>query len=175
MSSDFTDALICEDTQALKTVPKTDFHNHSAFGTRIENIEKWLNMTLQRPPSRMDGLDGMMSYAREVLNPHINTRKGFEFTAEYAVKDAIEDHIETLEMSFGTRFALFYPNREQGMMAFVEALRVKYEAEIRLRPESGFIREDFADEERIAQKCIECISRVSESISGRNFQRRGVG
>ena len=155
--SDFVDALIREDIDALKKVPKTDFHSHSALGTRIENIEKWLNITLQRPPSRMDGLDGMMSYVREILNPYINTQEGFEFTAEYAVKDAIEDHVEILEMSFGTRFALFYPNQEQGMMAFVEALSEKYEAEITLRPELGFIREDYGNKElcSVEQKCIE--------------------
>lgn len=73
MNSDFVDALVREDIEAIKAVPKTDLHNHSTFGTRIEHVEKWANVILQRPPSKMDGLDSMMSYARQILFPYINT------------------------------------------------------------------------------------------------------
>lgn len=158
MNSDFVDALVREDIEAIKAVPKTDLHNHSTFGTRIEHVEKWADITLQRPPCKMDGLDGMMSYARQILFPYINNREGFEFAAEYAIIDAIEDGVEVLEMSFGTRaFALFYPNKEQDFLGFLYPLKTKYETEITLRPELGFIREDFSSEEvcNIARKCIE--------------------
>lgn len=157
MSTEFVDALIQEDLEALKSVPKTDLHNHSTFGTRIEHVEKWAAVALPKPPARMRGIHEMMSFARQALNPYINSREGFEFTAEGATKDAIEDHVQALEMSFGTRFALFYPDRDRGLVHFADSLRAKYEDRIALRPELGFIREDFQNEELfgLAEKCID--------------------
>jgi len=157
MSHEFIDALIHENIEAIKAVPKTDFHNHSTFGTRIERVEKWAGTALQRPPTKMNGLGGMLSYARQTLFPFINSRKGFEFTAEYAIVDAIEDGVKVLEVSFGTRFALFYPDGLKGFISFLDSLSAKYDGEIMLRPELGFIREDFSSQElcSIARKCIE--------------------
>jgi adenosine deaminase len=157
MSRDFIDALIHEDIEAMRAVPKTDFHNHSIFGTRIERVEKWAGVVLQRPPSKMNGLDGMMSYAGRTLYPYINSREGFEFTAQSALTDAIEDGVRILEMSFDTRFALFYPDREQGFMTFLDSLQTKYSSKITFRPELGFATGDFFRKEHnsIARKCIE--------------------
>ncbi len=164
MSPDFIDALTRHDLEAVKRVPKTDLHNHSTFGTRIERVEEWASVRLQRPPSRMHGIHGMVSYARQTLNPHIHSREGFEFTAEYATQDAIEDNVRALEMSFGVRSTLFYPDREQGLVRFVKSLRTKYEHQIDLRPELGFIREDLQNEELrgLAEKCVDtgCFSSI---------------
>ena len=168
MSPDFVDALIRQNIEAVKRVPKTDFHNHSTFGTRIERVEKWASVLLQRPPFRMRGIHGMMSYVRQTLNPYINSRKGFEFTAEYATQDAIEDSVRALEMSFGVRFALFYPDRDRGLVHFVDSLRTKHKNRIVLRPELGFIREDFSNGELLglAEKCIDAGSFDSLDLYG---------
>ena len=157
MKSDFIGVLIHEDMEAIKKVPKTDLHNHSIFGTRVERVEKWANVSLPRPPSKMDGLKGMMSYAGGILYPFIDSRKGFEFTAESALKDAVEDGVKILEMSFDTRYSQFYPDEEQDVITFVDSLKAKYKNKITFRPEMGLATGDFFREELrgIAERRIE--------------------
>ena len=123
MNHRFIHALIDEDIQAIQSVPKTDFHNHSTFGTRLERVETWARTALQRPPAKMNGLMGMLAYVRETLNPCLNSQEGFEFTAASALIDAIADGVTIVEMSFGTRFARFFPNHEHGFISFVDGLK----------------------------------------------------
>ena len=140
---DFIRALSGDDLPALRKAPKADLHCHSLFGTRLEKVESWSGKPLRRPPAGMKGLHGMMEYADEVLKPHINSLRGFEFTAESAVQDAIEDGVTLLEMSFAVRAAkLFYEDGVPGFTAFIDSLADRYRYRIDLRPELGFMRED---------------------------------
>lgn len=154
MSAEFIEAIKREDLAALKTVPKTDCHNHSFYGTRIERVEQWSGVQVPRPPALMNGLEAMKAYARHTLHPYLNTRAGFEFTAEAAIRDAIDDGVTRLEMSCDARFALFYPDQEHGLIAFLDALRTLYRTRITFYPELGFSRGDPLERETLARRCL---------------------
>ncbi len=140
MSINFVEALFTDNLTAMKAVPKTDVHSHAFLSTRLENLECWVGHPLKHPPSKMKGLEGMMEYINEVLSHHIITPESFKFVASSGVRDAIQDGVVMLEMSFDIRMAEYYPDELVGVRVFFEALAEQYGAQIDLRPELGFPR-----------------------------------
>ncbi|MCY3723942.1 MAG: hypothetical protein OXG97_17120 [Candidatus Poribacteria bacterium] len=140
MSINFVEALSTDNLTAMRAAPKTDVHSHAFLSTRLENLERWLGQPLKHPPSKMKGLEGMMEYINEVLSHHIITPESFKFVASSGVRDAIQDGVVVLEMSFDIRMAEYYPDALVGARVFLEALAEKYGAQIDLRPELGFPR-----------------------------------
>ncbi|MCX6145514.1 MAG: hypothetical protein NTZ35_20090 [Ignavibacteriales bacterium] len=152
----FVNALQSGDLPALQRVPKSDLHNHSILGTRIERIESWLNMPLQRPHPRMASLDEMIKYAHDVLYPHTDTLAGFQFTAQSAIHDAIMDGVSILEMSLDMRFISLYENEPRDFVAFVAGLVETYKDRIDFRPEIGMSKDrPPVDQIRLASLCIQ--------------------
>ena len=140
MSIDFVEALSTDNLTAIKATPKTDVHCHAFFSARRESIERWIGHPLTKPPAKMKGLEGMMEYADTVLAPHIKHREGFEFVAVSAMRDAIQDGVVMLEMSFDIRLAEFYSGGITELCAFIETLVKRYKTQADLRPELGFSR-----------------------------------
>lgn len=140
MSINFVEALSTDNLTAMKAAPKTDVHSHAFLSTRLENLERWVGHPLTHPPSKIKGLEGMMEYINEVLSHHIITPESFKFVASSGIRDAIQDGVVMLEMSFDIRMAEYYPDALVGVRVFLEALAEKYETQIDLRPELGFPR-----------------------------------
>ncbi len=155
--TDFIAALSTDNLNAIRAAPKTDVHCHAYFGTRLENVERWLDHSLMKPPSTMQGLVEMEAYAAEALDPHIKSRKGCEFVASSAVRDAIQDSVVTLEMSFDIRMALYYPNGLLGLRTFIKEIVERNSEIIGLRPELGFSRTSADDQElmKLAHEAVE--------------------
>ena len=142
---DFVKALSTDNVTAIKAAPKTDVHSHSFLSTRRENAEHWLGHPLTKPPLKMKGLEGMHAYIDEALAPHLDHRQGFEFIAEAAINDAVQDSVVRLEMSFDIRLLKFYPGGLTELRSFIEALVEQYREKVDLRPELGFARECAGD------------------------------
>ncbi|MYK19621.1 adenosine deaminase [Candidatus Poribacteria bacterium] len=140
MSINFIEALSTDNLTAIKAAPKTDLHSHAFLSTRLENLEHWLGHSLEHPPPKMKGLEGMMAYVNAVLSDHIITPKSFKFVASSGIKDAIQDGVVVLEMSFDIRLAEYYPDELVGVRPFLEALVEQYRIQVDLRPELGFPR-----------------------------------
>ena len=141
MSVPFAQALEAGDLSSVRRAPKADYHCHSYFGTRIENVERWLGHSLDKPTMPMRGLRGMLDYASEAIDPHINSLAGFEFTAEAAVDDASRDGVRLLEMSFDVRSVGHFEAGFAGFASFIQKLVERYRDRIDLRPELGIARE----------------------------------
>ena len=156
-STDFTQALSTGDLDAIRAAPKTDVHSHAFYATRLKNLEAWIGHSLPKPPRKMNGLADMFGYADEVLAPHIRHRKGFEFVAESAIKDAIHDGVVRVEISFDIRITEFYDYDLTAFAAFLEGLVEKYRAEIDFRPEFGFPRTHVDDAKlmKLAHEAVE--------------------
>ena len=142
----FTQALKDGDLCAIQRAPKADFHRHAFFGTRIENVERWLGYPLERPALPMPGLKAMDDYAARVLGPHISSREAFEFTAAAAIGDAIEDGVRCLEMSFDVRSASHFASGFAEFASTIQNLTERFRDRIDLRPELGIPREMVGDQ-----------------------------
>ena len=95
---DFIEALSTDNLTSIRAAPKTDVHSHAFLSTRLEHLERWLGQPLKHPPSKMEGLAGMMEYINEVLSHHIITPESFKFVASSGVRDAIQDGVVVLEV-----------------------------------------------------------------------------
>ena len=137
----FAQALEAGDLSAIRSSPKADSHCHCYFGSRIENVEHWLGRSLARPSVPLRGLQGMLDYASRAIDPYVNSRAGFEFTANAAVDDAAADGVRRLEMSFDVRAASHYDAGFAGWASFIESLVKRHRDRIDLRPELGIARE----------------------------------
>jgi adenosine deaminase len=84
----------------------------------------------------MASFDEMRQYIRDALYPYINSRAGFEFTAQQSVDEAVRDGVAILEMSLDVRFLRFY-REPSAYLAFVESLAARYAPTIDFRPEIG--------------------------------------
>lgn len=150
-------ALKSDNLEELKTIPKTDVHCHAYLSTRRKNVERWIGKTLAKPPTKMNGLEGMIKYMNIVLAPHLEDREGFEFVAVSAIEDAVQDGVVILEMSFDIRLVKFYQNGLEDLKTFIESLVKFFQGQIELRPELGIARECVKDSEwmKFAHEAIE--------------------
>lgn len=157
MSKDFVQALSDDDIEGIKSFPKTDVHSHVMFSTRLQNVERWIGHTLDKPAAKMDGLEGMLTYVGNTLIPYIRNKDGFEFIADAALNDAILDGVVRLENSFDIRIAEFYPEGLPSFYAYLEYLVDKYRNQIELLPELGFSRKCADDKNLVSltHKAIE--------------------
>ena len=164
MNKDFVQALINDDLDRIKSFPKTDVHSHVMFSTRRQHVERWLGYSLVKPPSRMDGLEGMLTYVGNKLIPHIRNRHGFEFIVDSAVNNAILDGVVVLEISFDIRIADFYKDGLHAFYTHIQTLVEKYRPQIDLRPELGLSRK-CADDTHILKLMYHAIdSGIFQSI-----------
>ena len=141
----FAQAVEAGDLSALRSLPKADYHCHCYYGTRIENIERWLGRPLERPVVPLRGLQGMRDYAARAIDPYVNSRAGFEFTADAALDDAAGDGVRRLEMSFDVRGAGHYDAGFAGWASFIGNLVKCHRHRIGLRPELGIARGSIGD------------------------------
>ncbi|MXV84934.1 adenosine deaminase [Candidatus Poribacteria bacterium] len=157
MSIDFVEALSTDNLTAIRAAPKIDVHCHSFLSARRENTERWLGHPLTKPPLKMKGLGGMMEYIDAALAPHLDHRQGFEFIVVSAIREAIQDGVVMLEMSFDIRLFKFYSGGLTELRAFIETLVESYREQIDLRPELGFARECANDPKwmKLAHQAIE--------------------
>lgn len=152
----FIEALSTDNLDAIKTIPKTDVHSHAFLSTRLENLEHWLGHPLERPPPKMRGLEGMMEYVNAVLSDHIITPDSFKFVASSGIRDAVQDGVVVLEMSFDIRLAEYYPDELVGVRSFLDGLIEQYRTQVNLRPELGFPR-THADDSKLMALAHEAI------------------
>ena len=111
----------------------------------------------------MASLDEMREYAHSELYVLIRNREGFEFTAERAIVEAIEDGVSILEMSFDADFLRFYRRGAVEFIDFIKALVSRYSNEIDARPEIGISKNrDPWPQVKRARECLE--SKVFRSI-----------
>ena len=148
----------------MRSLPKADYHCHCYFGTRIGNVERWLGRPLERPIIPMRGLQGMRDYAARAIDPYVNSRAGFEFTADAALEDGAGDGVRRLEMSFDVRGAAHYDARFAGWASFIGNLVKRHRHRIDLRPELGIAREIVGNAEIEARICEAIDSGMFKSI-----------
>ena len=162
-SKTFISGLENQDLSILKTVPKTDLHNHAFFSTKRKNIEEWANCSIDCPPSKFKNLDEMGEYAASEFVPYIASKEGVEFVFTSAIQDAIDDGVTILEMSFDSRIIMLYNSFSLDMITFLKELKIKFQNKILFLPELGISRDhEFKEIEATLKECIE--SKIFNSI-----------
>jgi len=167
----FTAALSSGVAADLVPFPRADRHCHSLLGASLSSIRRWARAPVEPPSLPFANFDQMRRYAHEALYRHIRTREGFEFTAEQAIREAVDDGISILEMSLDVDFAGFYPGLP-AFLDFVHGLVSRYRARIRFRPELGISRNrEPSGQIRSALECIDSLLFASVDLYGNEDAR----
>ena len=156
MSSAFAEALAAGDTAAIRSTAKADLHSHLYFAASVADVERWLGHAVERPPPRMEGLDGMREYARRAINPYMDNWTAFEFVADAAVRHAQSDGVVLLETSIDIWAVRHHPEGLRGVVAFAASLESQFRGQVDFRPEVGFSR-SFVSKDQLMSSLSEAI------------------
>lgn len=138
-SKRFKDYLRNKDLVNLKTIPKSDLHNHGGLGMRFDNIYKYTNEKIKNPAKDMYGIKGLDDFIFNEYINHIKTKKDFLWTIEATVKDAIEDGVTILEASIDCHDSLRFED-ENEFFNSIDNIVKKYKNNIDFRPEIGIAK-----------------------------------
>ncbi|MCX6282426.1 MAG: adenosine deaminase [Bacteroidetes bacterium] len=134
----FRDALQERDLNAIRSIPKSDLHNHCMLGGKASVLNRFYGEKLQ--PFRADkmGIEPLNRWIGDVYAPFMKKEGAFEKAVEAAFIQAKQDGVKVLEMSmdgfFGSLFNIS-PERAVGSLKHYHSLIAP---EIDFRPELGF-------------------------------------
>ena len=155
-SQAFAEALSRGNPDALAAFPKGDRHCHSIMSASLESIRAWSGKPVKSPPARMADFNAMRAYMHSELYPVIFNQAGFEFAAERAVRESVQDGVRILEMSFDVNFIQFYGAGVRGFLDFILSLASKYRDCLKFRPEVGVSKgRDASTQCRLAEACVD--------------------
>ncbi len=85
----------------LKTIPKSDLHNHAGRGGNLCYISAWAGTQITPPSAPFASLAHMQEWFEQNVKIHCPGTAGYLKRIEAAFAQAQADHIQLLSMSFG--------------------------------------------------------------------------
>lgn len=152
----FKKALLSSDIELLKTIPKSDLHNHAPLGSRLINFSKAIDKNIMPPPEFMSDIAEMNSYIINNLRAEIVNPYGFKTSLELAFRQAKEDGVQKLEMSVDCQFITLFEDKEVGLITLLKEIQQNEAPDIIYNPEIGLSRNlEISDAESWILPCIE--------------------
>lgn len=152
----FKKALLSSDIELLKTIPKSDLHNHAPLGSRLINFSKAIDKSIMPPPEFMSDIAEMNSYIINNLRAEIVNSYGFKTSLELAFRQAKEDGVQKLEMSVDCQFITLFEDKEVGLITLLKEIQLNEAPDIIYNPEIGLSRNlEISDAESWILPCIE--------------------
>ncbi len=146
MSNPFTEALENRDLHAIQTVPKSDLHNHSVLGGRLEHIERVFGVKIPRPGPRFETFDGFIHWIDEYIVPLLEVPAGVIMATEAAFHQARSDGVVLLSMSIDSSGPIMMNCNVAELISIVDGVYKKVAPEIDFQPELGFSRDKPVEE-----------------------------
>ncbi|MBW2622187.1 MAG: adenosine deaminase [Deltaproteobacteria bacterium] len=141
MENQFIEALENRDLRALQSVPKSDLHNHSALGGRLEYIERILSVNIPRPGPHFKIFDGFTDWIDDHIVPLLEGTAGFEMATEAAFHQARSDGVVVLNMSIDSSWPSVLDCTVEKLISMIDRLHKQCAPGIDFQPELGFSRD----------------------------------
>jgi adenosine deaminase len=141
MSSQFIEALGSRDLRALQTIPKSDLHNHSALGGRLEYIERIFSVKIPRPGPQFETFDGFTDWIDDHIVPLLEDTAGIMMAMEAAFHQAQDDGVVVLNMSIDSSWPSVLDCTVKELISMIDGLHKQCAPGIDFRPELGFSRD----------------------------------
>ena len=138
MDSVFYEGLIEANIDKLIAVPKSDIHNHSGKGCRINWLEGKINRKLSKPAERFNGLEGMQEWFAENIKPYCSGKEGLALRWEGAFAEAKRNNIKRLSMNFDVEVIKLVGGMDI-FVKMIEDLHQEYCPETVFEPEITYI------------------------------------
>jgi adenosine deaminase len=136
----FTEALESRDLRLLRKVPKSDLHNHSLMGGRLNSMEKFSGRKLEKFSNGTKGVHGINEWLGKVYRPLFDLPGAFNAAVDAAFIQAKSDGVTVLEMSMDAFMGRLFNIRPEVVVATFTASHQAIAPEIDFRPELGFSR-----------------------------------
>ncbi len=123
----------------IQSLRKSDLHSHAGRGGNKRFIEKYYGVEFENPPDRFLSLNSMQEWYAANIRDIASGRIGAIKRWEAAFRQADEDNVAILVLSFGADECAFVG----GMVPFVELLNdmsVKYAPNTLFLPELSYLR-----------------------------------
>ncbi|MFH1160755.1 MAG: adenosine deaminase [bacterium] len=136
----FVHALCSSDLSLIRSVPKTDLHNHCLLGVRLEKIRELSGVALEPFHYEGNGIRDINRWISEQYAPLLRVPGMFEKIVEASFQQALEDGIVLLEMSIDVSFGHFYGIPAGQIIETLRNAHWKVAPGITFRPCLGFSR-----------------------------------
>ena len=136
----FADALIAGDLRKLRSVPKTDLHNHGMMGGRLSTLEKMYGVKLRKFKAGNKGILEINDWIVEVYRPLLEKPAIFENAMKAAFMQAKSDGVIILEMSIDIYMGKLLNISPAKIVETLDHVHKSIASSIDFRPELGFNR-----------------------------------
>ncbi|HCW52481.1 MAG TPA: adenosine deaminase [Clostridium sp.] len=102
MEKRFYEALENNSLKDLATIPKSDLHSHAGRGGNVKYISEWCGKSIPLPPKKFESIDHMQKWYCENIRCLAFGLEGQLKRWEAAFKQAYDDNITVLVLSFSS-------------------------------------------------------------------------
>ena len=140
MNSIFIDALNKNNLKKLRSVPKSDLHNHGMMGGRLKTMEKFYGSKLGKFKAGQRGILEINDWIVKVYRPLMEQPGIFENAMKAAFMQAKHDGVTILEMSIDIYMGKLLNINPSKIVEILNQVHKSVAPEIDFRPELGFNR-----------------------------------
>ncbi len=148
----FTEALKNHDLKAVRSVSKSDLHNHCMMGGRLKLMEKFYGRKLEKFHFGNEGIEGINAWIGKVYHPVFELPGALKAAVEAAFFQARSDGIRVLEMSIDVTLGRLLNMHPENVVSILKDAHQSIAPEIDFRPEIGISKCLFV---RTVLACIE--------------------
>lgn len=124
-SINFIDGLTNMDIELVKSVPKSDLHNHIVFGGSQKDFELVTGVKVQQLEKQLETFEEFSDWCDKQVSDHFRSREGFLQRVESALITAQNDNITKLCFNIGVCSMKFFSSGRD-LINSIELLRKKY-------------------------------------------------
>jgi adenosine deaminase len=136
----FIDSLDKNYLNKLRSVPKSDLHNHGMMGGRLKTMEKLCGTPLGKFKAGKQGILEINNWIVKVYRPLLEQPGIFENAMKAAFMQAKHDGVTVLEMSIDIYMGRLLNLSPAKIVEILEKVHRSIAPEIEFRPELGFNR-----------------------------------
>lgn len=140
-SNEFIEALRSSDIKTLSSIQKSDLHNHATRGGNIRHFLTEEEINKIDFLEKFDTLDDMQKWYEKYIKSLFVGKEGFIKRIESAFKQAKEDSINPLVLSFGLGDVMHFRNNYKIYIETIKEIQARIYPNVCLIPEISFSRE----------------------------------
>lgn len=140
-TKEFIEALKKEDIKALRSIPKSDLHNHFVLGGNREYIKKVTGIDIPSFKGTISSMDKMDKWSSTFIGERFDTIEGRRLLIDATFMQADMDGVKVIEVGEDVwGLGEFFHNDIEELIAAFQESRGKYAPEAELRLQIGLSR-----------------------------------
>lgn len=124
-SINFIEGLTSLDAELVRSVPKSDLHNHAVFGGSQHDFESITGKKVKQLKFQLNTFEDFSNWCDEQVSNHFRSREGFLKRIEAALITAKNDNITKLCFNIGVCSMKFFSSSDD-LISNIELLRNKH-------------------------------------------------